>query len=97
MAPHKSIVIPRDANDALGAPTQFVRDAHAAGLPVHVWTLRPENPFLPAGLRAPPLASPSVRGDAGAEIRAYLEAGVDALFTDDPATGRSAVDAFRRR
>ena len=97
VAPYKSIVIPRDANDNLGAPTSFVRAAHAAGLPVHVWTLRPENPFLPAGLRAPPVDSPGTRGDAAGEIRAYLDAGVDAVFTDDPALGRGAVDAFRRR
>ncbi|WP_370662419.1 glycerophosphodiester phosphodiesterase [Massilia aurea] len=97
VAPHKSIVIPRDANDNLGAPTSFVRAAHAAGLPVHVWTLRPENPFLPAGLRAHPVTSPSTRGDAAGEIRAYLDAGVDVIFTDDPALGRRAVDGFRQR
>ena len=27
-----------------------------------------------------------------AEVRAYLDAGVDAFFTDDPALGRQAVD-----
>ncbi len=27
-----------------------------------------------------------------AEIRAYLQAGIDAFFTDDPALGRRAVD-----
>lgn len=96
-APYKTIVVPRDASDKLGAPAGFVRDARAAGLAVHVWTLRPENPFLPADLRTPPVDSPSQRGDAVGEIRAYLEAGVDAVFTDDPATGRAAVDAFKRR
>lgn len=92
VAPYKTIVIPRDAAGELGAPTRFVQDARAAGLAVHAWTMRPENPFLPAGLRAAPIASPSQRGDAAGEIRAYLAAGVDAVFTDDPATGRVAVD-----
>ncbi|MBA4094757.1 MAG: glycerophosphodiester phosphodiesterase, partial [Candidatus Accumulibacter sp.] len=93
VAPYKTIVIPRDAAGELGAPTRFVQDARAAGLAVHAWTMRPENPFLPAGLRAAPVASASQRGDAAGEIRAYLEAGVDAVFTDDPATGRAAIDA----
>lgn len=96
VAPYKTIVIPRDAAGELGAPTRLVQDARAAGLAVHVWTMRPENPFLPAGLRAAPAASPSQRGDAAGEIRAYLEAGVDAVFTDDPATGRQAIDALRK-
>jgi glycerophosphoryl diester phosphodiesterase len=93
VAPYKTIVIPHDAAGALGTPTGFVQDARAAGLAVHVWTLRPENPFLPADFRVAPVASPSQRGDAAGEIRAYLEAGVDAVFIDDPATGRTAIDA----
>lgn len=97
VAPYKTIVIPRDAAGELGTPTRFVHDARAAGLAVHIWTLRPENPFLPTSMRAAPLASPSQRGDAGGEIRAYLDAGVDAVFTDDPATGREAVDATRKQ
>ena len=97
VGPYKTIVVPRDAAGNLVTPTRFVQDARAAGLAVHVWTMRPENPFLPTGLRAEPVDSPSQRGDAGGEIRAYLEAGVDAVFTDDPATGRVAVDAFRLR
>ena len=96
VAPYKTIVIPRDAGGELGKATRFVQDARAAGLAVHVWTMRPENPFLPAGMRAAPTGSPSQRGDAAGEIRAYLEAGVDAIFTDDPATGRSAVNAVRK-
>jgi len=97
VAPIKSIVIPRDAANGLAAPTRFVPDAHAAGLAVHVWTMRPENPFLPTPLRAAPGDSPSVRGDAAAEIRAYLDAGVDGVFSDDPAVGRAAIGQFNRR
>lgn len=93
VAPYKTIVIPRDAAGALRAATDFVQDARGAGLAVHVWTMRPENPFLPTGMRAEPTVSASQRGDAVGEIQAYLEAGVDAVFTDDPATGRAAVDA----
>jgi glycerophosphoryl diester phosphodiesterase len=94
VSPYKEVIIARDANNALGAATTFVADAHAAGLKVHTWTLRPENPFLPVSLRAPDVASRTQRGDSIAEITAYLMAGIDGFFTDDPAVGRAAVSAF---
>ena len=71
----------------------LVRDAHAAGLLVHVWTLRAENAFLPAELRKG--SDPSVRGDMAAEATRLLKAGVDGYFTDHPAIGVAARDAFR--
>lgn len=97
VSPYKEIIIPRTAAGELGAPTQFVANARAAGLKVHTWTLRPENPFLPVSLRAAPATSPSQRGNAQAEVNAYLNAGIDGFFTDDPAVGRAAVNAFTRR
>ncbi|MES3010714.1 MAG: glycerophosphodiester phosphodiesterase [Pseudomonadota bacterium] len=96
VGPVKDLVIPRDANNNLGTPTAFVANAHANNLVVHIYTLRPENPFLPANLRRGNVASPSERGDLLAEIRAYLDAGVDGFFTDDPAIGRAAVTAQTR-
>jgi glycerophosphoryl diester phosphodiesterase len=68
--------------------------ARAEGLAVHIWTLRPENVFLPQGLRKAPASDPTVRGDSMAEIIAYLRAGIDGFFTDDPAVGRAAVRAL---
>jgi glycerophosphoryl diester phosphodiesterase len=97
VSPYKTVIIPRTAANELGAPTSFVADAHAAGLKVHTWTFRPENPFLPTSLRAPVVTSPSQRGDGIAEISAYLKAGIDGFFTDDPAVGRAAVTAFTRK
>ncbi|MES2423131.1 MAG: glycerophosphodiester phosphodiesterase [Pseudomonadota bacterium] len=96
VGPVKDLVIPRDASNNLGTPTAFVANAHAANLIVHIYTLRPENPFLPANLRRGNTASPSERGDMVAEIQAFLAAGVDGFFTDDPAVGRVAVTSFRR-
>ncbi len=95
VSPYKEVIIPRTAANELGPVTSFVADAHAAGLKVHTWTLRPENPFLPTSMRLPLASSPSQRGDTGAEITAYLKAGIDGFFTDDPAAGRAAVTAFK--
>ncbi|CDS49589.1 Glycerophosphoryl diester phosphodiesterase [Polaromonas sp. CG9_12] len=97
IGPDKSLVIPRDTRNRMGTPTSLVADAHAAGLFVHPYTFRPENPFLPAELRQGDAASPSEHGDLTAEISAFLRAGVDGFFTDDPATGRAARDAFANR
>ena len=97
VSPYKEIIIARTGTNELGTPTQFVANARAAGLKVHTWTLRPENPFLPVSLRAAPVSSPSQRGNAAGEIRAYLDAGIDGFFTDDPAVGRAAVSAFIKR
>jgi glycerophosphoryl diester phosphodiesterase len=96
VSPHKTLVAPV-AGGAVGAPTALVADAHAAGLAVHIWTLRPENAFLPARLKRAPTADGGARGDGAGEIAAYLRAGVDGFFTDDPAVGRAAIDAFLRR
>ncbi|MBH2008594.1 MAG: glycerophosphodiester phosphodiesterase [Xanthomonadaceae bacterium] len=96
IGPDKNMVIPRNAHNRLGTPTSLVADAHAAGLVVHPYTFRPENPFLPADLRRGSAASPSERGDLAAEISAYLRAGIDGFFTDDPAIGRAALDSFAK-
>lgn len=70
-------------------PTSLVRDAHAAGLAVHVWTFRAENAFLPAVFRRG--ADPAAPGDLAAEIAAHLAAGIDGLFADQPDVVRTAI------
>lgn len=84
-------LLPLDARGELEAPTALIADAHAAGLAVVAYTFRPENPFLPPALRQGAANARNPEG-AVAEIRAYLQAGIDAFFTDDPALGRRAVD-----
>lgn len=83
VGPDKSYIIPRDAQDRLGTPTIFVADAHAAGLKVHPYTFRAENPFLPSEFRSEDLQVQSY-GNLSGEIRAFLAAGIDGLFVDQP-------------
>lgn len=91
IGPNKLSIIPRKADGTLGRATSLVADAHAQNLLVHPYTFRPENFFLPGDMHA--AGSPDHRNDVGAiaEIRAYLAAGIDGFFTDDPAIGRRAL------
>ena len=82
VGPEKGYIIPRDANGNLGQPTDFVPNAHAAGLKVHPYTFRAENVFLPTNLRNGD--SPAERGNVEADIQAFLDAGIDGLFIDQP-------------
>jgi glycerophosphoryl diester phosphodiesterase len=77
------------AADGRLVPTALVRDAHEAGLAVHVWTFRAENQFLPAALRRGGAAQE--HGDLAAEIRAFRGAGIEGLFSDFPDIARSAL------
>ena len=90
IGPNKALVIPRDKSGALGKPTTLVRDAHAAGLAVHPWTFRRENYFLPTGQKAG--GDPTKPGDLAAEIKAFVAAGIDGVFSDNSAEARAALD-----
>lgn len=94
VAPNMRRVIPLDAAGRLAAPLPLVANAHAAGLLVRLWTFRPENRFLAADFRDD--AGADARNPMGsvAEIRRYLDTGIDGFFTDDPALGRAAVDGY---
>jgi glycerophosphoryl diester phosphodiesterase len=93
IGPEKNSVVPRDAQGGLGAPTVVVRNAHAAGLLVHPYTFRPENAFLPKAFQTG--GDDATRSPAGMvrEVQVFVAAGVDGVFTDDPALGRRAIDA----
>lgn len=91
VAPPTRGVIPLGPDDRLARPYPLVADAHKAGLLVHTWTFRPENMFLAADFRND--AGPAARNEAGsiAEIRRYIETGIDGLFSDDSAVARTAI------
>ena len=91
VGPEKRLVIPVAADGSLQPHTDVVERAHRAGLLVHVWTLRADREFLPAGYR----------GDAAAEAREFQRLGVDGVFTDFPdivaaAFGRPASTGNQR-
>jgi glycerophosphoryl diester phosphodiesterase len=88
IGPAKGLIIPRRADQTLAAPAALCRAAHAAGLGVHAWTFRAENHFLPREFRRG--ADPAALGDLEGEIGAFLAAGVDGLFTDQPDRGVAA-------
>ena len=74
IGPNSRMVLPVNTDRTLKDPTDLVARAHAAGLLVHIWTLRAEPVFL----------SPSYHGDFAAEFRQFRDLGVDGIFTDFP-------------
>ncbi|MEV5001160.1 glycerophosphodiester phosphodiesterase [Nocardioides sp. LML1-1-1.1] len=95
VAPAKNLVLPRDAAGAIGTPSSLVRDAHRVGLKVVTWTLRAENQFLPANFRTG--TDPNAHGDLVGETQAFLDAGVDAVFSDQADIAVTARDAWLAR
>ena len=79
----KRLVVPVAADGTLGPPTDLVTRARAAGLLVHVWTLRADKEFLPAGYQ----------GRAEAEFEQFAKLGVDGVFTDFPDVAARAYRA----
>ena len=61
-----------DADRVLIAPTDIIKNAHAAGLFVHAFTFRNEKDQLIS----------NYRGDPKAEYRHFYELGIDGLFSD---------------
>ncbi len=83
----KSIIL---APNRLGHATMHssaVADAHERGLLVYTWTARPENRFLVREFRNG--SDPARIGDYEGEWGLLRDAGVDGVFVDHPALGRS--------
>ena len=85
---HTQLIVPSDGR-RLQAPTALIQNAHARGLPVHGWTFRVENQFLPSELARG--TSASAPGDMAAQLRVFIEAGMDGFFTDHPDLGRETL------
>ncbi len=78
-----------DTVHGVAVATDLVPRAHAAGLEVFTWTLRPENRFL-----MPPFRSGAARdwGDWRGEYEFVLGQGVDGVFADHPDLALAARD-----
>ena len=95
LGPDKGQVIRRRSDGSLGTPTSLVADAHAVGLKVMPYTFRAENQYLPRNLQVGPGAYD--RGKAVEEQLAFLAAGVDGLFSDQPDLSVRAREEFTSR
>ncbi len=71
-----------DADKTLLAPSSLITDAHKAGLQVHLYTLRNEPRYLAA----------DYKGDPEAEVKQYIQLGVDGFFDDFPGTADKVRD-----
>jgi glycerophosphoryl diester phosphodiesterase len=69
-----------DADRVALPPTDVVKNAHAAGLFVHAYTFRSEQPLLLS----------DYKGDPKAEYKRFFALGVDGLFSDFPDTAFAA-------
>ena len=81
VGPNKRLVVPAAPDGTLLPPTHLVDDAHAAGLFVHVWTMRSEPVFL----------SPTYGGNPLKEYEQFKALGVDGMFTDFPDVAARAL------
>lgn len=78
----KALIFDTDeAGDVVGA-SALVDDAHAAGLDIYCWTLRPENKFLARTFQNGPVGADF--GHWQREFRVILDSGIDGVFADHP-------------
>lgn len=65
-----------------GVASDIVDRAHAAGLLIYTWTLRPENSFITKAYRG--AGGPAAWGNWSGEFDALFATGVDGVFADHP-------------
>jgi glycerophosphoryl diester phosphodiesterase len=92
IGPTLDLVITKKADGSLDKETTLVADAHKVGLILHPYTMRNENPFLPAEFRKGTDAD--AYGDAFGAFKRYFATGIDGVFTDNPDTGVLARQDF---
>lgn len=81
IAPHKSVILQN--HNGKPVETSFIKDAHSAGLKVHVWTFRKERDHFEKEYET------RLYGTVEEEMKAYFELGIDGIFADQPDIGVS--------
>ncbi|WP_416960323.1 glycerophosphodiester phosphodiesterase [Streptomyces sp. Agncl-13] len=92
LGPTLDLIITKNADGSLNKETTLVADAHKAGLILHPYTMRNENPFLPLEYRKGTDAD--AYGDAFGAFKRYFATGIDGVFTDNADTGLLARADF---
>jgi glycerophosphoryl diester phosphodiesterase len=87
----KKMILPRRDAGSTRVSSILVDEAHAAGLEIYCWTLRPENRFLANALRKG--KDPSAFGDWESEFGLILSTGIDGVFADQADLAVAARDA----
>ncbi|MGO4104292.1 glycerophosphodiester phosphodiesterase family protein [Leifsonia sp. YAF41] len=79
---NKKLILERNAAGEVSGTSDLIDSAHAAGLEIYCWTLRPENKFLARSFR-----TGTVSADFGAwqaEFALIMGTGIDGVFADHP-------------
>ncbi|MFJ6087539.1 glycerophosphodiester phosphodiesterase [Streptomyces sp. NPDC092369] len=92
LGPTLDLIITKNADGSLNKETTLVADAHKAGLILHPYTMRNENPFLPLEYRKG--SDVDAYGDAFGAFKRYFATGIDGVFTDNADTGLLARADF---
>lgn len=80
IGPQKTMIFPIDERGFSKAESLLVKDAHEAGLKLHPWTFRAENIFLAKQYQN----DNSEWGNIEAEIKSFVDIGIDGIFCDFP-------------
>ena len=78
----KKLILEKDVDGEVVGASELVDSAHAAGLEIYCWTLRPENKFLARSFR-----TGTVGANFGAwqtEFAVIMGTGIDGVFADHP-------------
>ena len=92
LGPELTMIIKKNADGTMGAETTLVDNAHAQKMQVMPYTFRAENGFLYNDHQVG--TNPLAKGDMKGQIKAFLDAGIDGLFSDHPDLAVEAVDEW---
>lgn len=93
VGPSKDYIVEYKPN---ATTTNFVYNAHLAGLKVHPYTFRPENNFLAKQFQCGGDFKQRCETGLKQELNVFFKAGVDGVFIDDPAIGREALSEYHQ-